>query len=274
MPTATAHVLDVPGARLHYEVQGSGPVLLMIPGGAADSGMFAAISPLMATDHTVVTYDPRGLSRSADGDDGRPITVEGQADDAAALLAEVGGGPAQVFGNSGGAITGLSLVVRHPGAVRALVAHEPPLVHLLPDATEITAAGERQLEIYHRDGPMAAMIAFLRDIGIIPAAAPAGPPDPEQQAAMAPMVAAFDVFFGRMHASIGAFRPDLDALRASDTRIVVAGGTTSQGQMAQRAGAAFAEALGTPLVQVPGDHGGFAGEAESFAPALRAALPS
>ena len=62
--TPAAGTLDVPGARLHYTVTGSGPLLLTIPGGAADGGMFAALATLLPTDRTVVTYDPRGLSAS------------------------------------------------------------------------------------------------------------------------------------------------------------------------------------------------------------------
>ena len=273
MPT-TVRTLDVAGARLHYEVRGAGPLLMMIPGGPADGGMFDAIAPLLATDHTVLTYDPRGLTRSAAGDDGRPITVDGQADDAFALLTEVGGGPAAVFANSGGAITGLSLVARHPGAVHTLVAHEPPLTHLLPDAGAADRQGAADLEVYRREGPAAAMMSFLRGIGMAPPEGdgPAGPPDPEQQRAMAGMIANFDVFFGRMYESIDAFRPDREALRVSPTRIVVAGGTTSRGQLAERAAVAFAEWLDTPLERLPGDHGGFAGEAAAFAPALRAVL--
>jgi pimeloyl-ACP methyl ester carboxylesterase len=55
--------LDVPGARLHYEVQGTGPALMLI-GHPLDSSGFAAIAPLLADDHTVVIYDPRGFGRS------------------------------------------------------------------------------------------------------------------------------------------------------------------------------------------------------------------
>lgn len=45
--------------------------------------------------------------------------------------------PALVFGSSGGAVTGLALATRHPEQVRTLVAHEPPLVEVLPDAEQV-----------------------------------------------------------------------------------------------------------------------------------------
>jgi uncharacterized protein (TIGR02246 family) len=56
--------LDVPGARLYYEVAGSGPVLLLIPGGAADAGDFARIIGPLSGNYSVITFDPRGISRS------------------------------------------------------------------------------------------------------------------------------------------------------------------------------------------------------------------
>lgn len=265
--TPAAGTLDVPGARLHYTVTGSGPLLLTIPGGAADGGMFAALAPLLAPDRTVVTYDPRGLSASSVADPTAEITVAVQVADALALLEALGDGPADVLASSGGALTALDLVARQPGVVRTLVAHEPPLVHLLPDADEHARNGRAVRAVYRDQGVYPAFAAFLASIGALPPGVPAPP-----QEAVAQFLPNFDVFLGRMWDSIHAFRPDVDALRRSGTRIVVAGGTASVGQPAQRAAAAFAEALGVPLRQVPGDHGGFAQEPAAFTAALREIL--
>jgi pimeloyl-ACP methyl ester carboxylesterase len=106
--TKTA-TLKVPGASLYYEVTGSGPMLLMIPGAPADAGAFAAIAAQLADRYTVATYDWRGSSRSPldeppDLSDGLPIQVQG--DDAGHLLAALADGPAYVLGCSGGALTG------------------------------------------------------------------------------------------------------------------------------------------------------------------------
>ena len=265
--TPTAGTLDVPGARLRYTVLGSGPLLLTIPGGAADGGMFAALAALLASDHTVVTYDPRGLSASTVTDTQAAITVADQADDALALLDALGDGPVDVLASSGGALTALDLVARHPGRVRTLVAHEPPLVYLLPDADEQARNGRAVKDVYGAEGVYPAFAAFLASIGVLPPGAPAPP-----QVAVAEFLPNFDVFVGRMWDSIHAFRPDVDALRRSGTRIVVAGGSASVGQPAHRAAAALAELLGVPLRQVPGDHGGFAQEPEAFAAELRRIL--
>jgi clorobiocin/coumermycin A biosynthesis protein CloN7/CouN7 len=60
------------------------------------------------------------------------------------------------------------------------------------------------------------------------------------------------------------YRPDIQALRAASTRVVVAGGATSTGQLANRTAVALAEQLGTRGVDFPGDHGGFLAFPEQF----------
>jgi predicted phage tail protein len=49
---------------------------------------------------------------------------------------------------------------------------------------------------------------------------------------------------------------------------VVAAGTTSKGQLANRAAVELAAQLGTPVVEFPGDHGGFAALPEQFGQVL------
>ena len=112
--TITTHTLHVPGARLNYEVRGAGPVVLVI-GSPMASAEFAPLADALATAHTVVTYDPRGIAASSIDDPEQDSTPELRADDVAALLDAVGAESADVFGSSGGAVTGLALVAKHPG---------------------------------------------------------------------------------------------------------------------------------------------------------------
>src|SRR5215210_2900577 len=109
----TTHHLAVPGGKLYYEVRGSGPLLLAI-GQPMTSGLFAPLADLLATDHTVVTYDPHGLGESTVDDPSLAVTAEVEADDLAEIIGAVGGGPADVFASSGGAIAGLALATRNP----------------------------------------------------------------------------------------------------------------------------------------------------------------
>ena len=139
----TTHILDTAGADIAFDVHGplptadGRPPLFMIgqPMDASGFGTLASYFP----DRTVVTYDPRGLGRSTrkDGRVDNAPTV--QADDVHAVIEALGAGPVEMFASSGGAVTALALVAAYPDDVSSLVAHEPPLIPVLPDA----AAAER-----------------------------------------------------------------------------------------------------------------------------------
>lgn len=266
MTPATSHTLDVPGARLYYEVQGSGPVLMLIghPMGLAG---FASVAPLLAEHYTVVTYDPRGFGRSTIEDraqDGEPDVL---ADDVRRVLEAVGPGPAHVFGSSGGAVTGLALVARFPAHVATLVAHEPPVALLLPEADEAAAGMHEIYDTYFESGSRAAWRKFGAFTGL-----DTGPEDPDPPPLSAEEVATNERFFEHGLLTIALYQPDLDALHAAPTRLVVAGGTASRGQFPQRTAVALAERLGLPLMDFPGGHVGFITEPEEFAAVLRRAL--
>lgn len=64
MTEPTVGTLRVNGATLHYEVRGQGPLLLLIPGGTGGAASLATVAADLADTYTVVTYDPRGMSRS------------------------------------------------------------------------------------------------------------------------------------------------------------------------------------------------------------------
>jgi clorobiocin biosynthesis protein CloN7 len=149
-------------------------MLIGLPG---DSVGFASIAPLLASDYTVVTYDPRGLSRSTIEDSSQDASPGLIADDVHRLLTVVSTKPAHVFGSSGGAITGLALATAHPGQIRTLVAHEPPLAELLPDREQMLAAIDEVYDAYRTQGPAAAWPKFFAATGINPPAAADGAGD-------------------------------------------------------------------------------------------------
>jgi clorobiocin biosynthesis protein CloN7 len=252
-----AQTLDVPGARLYYERQGAGPLLLMI-GSPMDSTGFAGLASALAGQYTVVTYDPRGLGNSSREDTTQDVTPGEQADDVHRLLSALGGEPADVFGSSGGAVVGLALVTAHPGQVRTLVAHEPPVVELLPDRSQVRAQIEDIYDTYRAEGADKAMQKFMAHAGLRPPAqeadAPRWEPSPEQ---VARMRATTGQFLAHLIRPTTRYQPDIEALRAASTRIVVAAGATSKGQLANRAAVALAGQLGATVVDFPGDHGGF-----------------
>ncbi len=112
-----------------YKTRGTGPVLLMLQGGAGDADGSDALASHLADRYTVVTYDRRGLFRSPLDDAAGPSGTETHSDDAHRILAALTREPAFIFGSSLGALVGLDLVSTHPGQVRLLVAHGAPAAH-------------------------------------------------------------------------------------------------------------------------------------------------
>lgn len=264
--TAQPHTLKAPGATLYYETAGSGPVLLMIPGGPADAGMFAGLAGELADRYTVVAVDPRGNSRSTF--DGEPVEqdLDVHGDDMARILEAVSGGPAFVFGSSGGGQIGLNLAARHPDRVEVLVAHEPPCITLLPDADKLVAQNREVVDTYRAAGIGPAMAKFAEFSGLRGGPPqPQGPIPPEQAQAMARIGGNMDYFVGHGIWPISTYRPDLAALKAGRGRVEVGVGTESAGQVAHETGLALARALGRDAIVFPGDHGGFGAHQAEFA---------
>jgi len=285
MTEPTTRTIEAPGATLTYDVRkgdSPAPVLFLIgsPMGAGGFGTLASHFP----DRTIVTYDPRGVERSTKADPASQSTPDQHADDVHRIIAELDAGPVDLFASSGGAVNALALVATHPGDVRTLVAHEPPLASILPDRDNALALNEAIHDTYMRRGFGAGMAHFIA------AVSHNGPISPEFAAQPGPDPAMFglpteddgtrtDPLLGQNMITCTHYEPDFDALRAASTRIVLGAGVQSEGQMANRGAHAVAERLGTTAVAFPSDHGGFlggeygqAGDPDAFAAKLREVL--
>jgi pimeloyl-ACP methyl ester carboxylesterase len=248
-----------------------------------DASGFAALTSHFP-DRTVVTYDPRGLGRSTRTDgraDHDPVV---QAEDVHAVIAALAAGPVDLFASSGGAVSALALVAAHPDDVATLVAHEPPLIDVLPDADQARAAQHGFQAAYDENGWGAGMAAFMvmsswegeftDDFLAQP------PPDPAQFGMPSDDDGARgDPLLSDVSNAITDYRPDVEALNAAQTRVVVALGIESERVFTGRAAAATAELLGQQATVFPSHHGGFmggefgyAGEPEAFAVKLREVL--
>lgn len=260
--------LPLPGVDLVYDVHGplpaadGRPPLLMV-GQPMDASGFQAQVALFA-DRTVVTYDPRGLGRSIRTDGGVTNEPETQAEDLHALIEALGAGPVDVFASSGGAVAALALVTAHPHDVATLVAHEPPIDAVLPDAEAVHRARIAYTRVYQEKGwgaGMAAFIALTSWEGEITDAYLAQPaPDP----AVFGMPSEDDgrrddPLLSERSWAVPLYRPDLDALRESPTRIVIGVGEESLKVYTGRCAIALAEKLGQQATVFPSHHGGFMG---------------
>ncbi|MFD8061320.1 alpha/beta fold hydrolase [Streptomyces cyaneofuscatus] len=282
------HTLKTADADLVYDVHGplptadGRPPLFMI-GQPMDATGFAALAARSA-ERTVVTYDPRGLGRSTRRDGRDDHTPETQADDVHALIQELGAGPVEMFASSGGAVTALAVVARHPGDVTVLVAHEPPLITLTPDGSAAVRARAAVREAYEMRGWGAGMAAFVAMTSWEGEFTEAYFAQPEADPATFGMPteddgSRDDPLLSDRSWAISDHRPDVDAITAAPTRVVIAVGEESRAVQTGRTSAATAELLGQPLTVFPSHHGGFLdgefgypGKPDEFARRLREVL--
>jgi pimeloyl-ACP methyl ester carboxylesterase len=265
----TVATLRVPDARLHYEVRGEGPLVVLV-GAPMDARSFVPLAELLATGHTVLTTDPRGVNRSPVDDPDRDSTPELRADDLARLITHLDEGPAAVLGSSGGAVTALALAQSAPERVHTVVAHEPPLCELLDDRDERHAHTEEIVATHLHGDLTGAWRKFLAGAGI-------HLPEPvfEQMygGERAPQQLADEHhWFAHEIRPTTHWRPDVAALRAGTPRVVIGIGETSGGQLCDRTSTALATALDLEPTMFPGGHIGFVEDPAGFATRLNAVL--
>ncbi|MFC9295047.1 alpha/beta fold hydrolase [Streptomyces sp. NPDC057011] len=276
MTAPTTGSLRVNGATLHYEVRGQGPLLLLIPGGTGGAASFDGVADGLAAEYTVATYDPRGMSRSTLDDPEAEQSVAEHAADAFRMLELLSpGDPARVFGSSSGAIAALHLLTVHPERVERLVAHEPPVVEVLPDAAEHRAFIARVQETLRTQGLMPAMAVFaagLKKDGDAPEPRAEVKLPPEAAARIERTMANLPYFVGRIVPSFMSYTPDTHRLETLSDRLVLACGQDSRGELPYRPAAFLAERLGTELLHFPGGHTGLTTHPAEFGEALRKAF--
>lgn len=270
-PTKRTGHLKVPGTELYYDVRGSGPPLLMIHGGVGDSGAFAAITPHLAKHFTVIRYDRRGNSRSRLTGPPAPMRVPQQSDDAAQVVDRFSDEPPYVFGSSGGAIVALELAARYGANLRTVVAHEPPVSEVLPDAERWRRAYEETYQTYQDHGTADGFAKFM--------AIDPGQVDPEGEITAYPE----DPEFGRRIQPNQEFmlayemlpfihyQPRIAALKKLGERLVVGVGHY-KAKMMTRVCTTLAKSTGARLVEFPGDHTGYMPHPEEFDTKLREVL--
>jgi pimeloyl-ACP methyl ester carboxylesterase len=265
--TATANRIRIGSVEFYCETRGSGSGLLLVPGAGGDSGQYDSLAAALATTHRVVTYDRRSCSRSTRPAQWATTSVEEQADDAAGLIAALGVGPMDVFGNSTGALIALCLAQRAPSAVSRLVVHEPALMSVLEDPDLAMAIVQPVIaEGMEHGGMEGGAEAFLRFAG--------GPAyDRIPTDAIARILNNAEVLFVAEFGAFASWAPDPAALSTSPVAISV----LSSGRTAPffvEAAQWVARHVGATVATAPGGHMGFLEDPQTFADLVRRSLDS
>jgi pimeloyl-ACP methyl ester carboxylesterase len=284
----TTHHLQTAEADIAYDVHGPLPTVdgrapLFMIGQPVTASGFATLASHFP-DRTVVTYDPRGLGRSGRRDGRVDHVPTVQAGDVHAVIEALDAGPVEVFASSGGAVTALDLVATRLDDVVTLVAHEPPLIPVLPDAEAAERALGGVRDVYEARGSGAGMAAFIAmtswrgeftdEYFSQPTPDPAtfGMPTEDDGSRDDPVLSDRATL-------VSGYRPDIDALAAAPTRVVIAVGEESMSTFTGRAAVATAALLGQQATVFPSHHRGFlggefgyAGQPEAFASKLREVL--
>jgi pimeloyl-ACP methyl ester carboxylesterase len=260
-------ILPVPGAQVSYEMSGSGPLLLLIPGASGTGESFRSLVSHLNTQYQVVIYDRRGFSRShLDGPQAYSHRLATDADDVRRLIEHLTSQPVAIFGNSSGALVTLEVLIRFPERVQIVIAHEPPIVSLLPDAGEWLSFFDGVYETSRTQGVSAAMHQFAsRVLGNID----------HQILERALREHANEYTLSNagywMEHEVRQYPRaefDLTKLSAHAERIVLAGGRDSHEQMTYQPNTVLARLFGCDIIDFPGGHLGFLSFPVEFAKAL------
>jgi pimeloyl-ACP methyl ester carboxylesterase len=265
-------VMDANGTTLYYERRGNGPAVVLVSGATGDAGHWTGVAKILSAEHTVVTYDRRGNSRSPSPPGWTATTLDEQADDAAALIKVLDLDRPIVLGTSAAAGIVANLALRHPATVRAVIFHEPLFPSGVTDIDAVQAGRRAVIEngLAH-GGPRGAIEAFLRSVAgdeVYDSLAPAlrdrllGNAEVLMRVELAPFV---------------AYEPapeEWDGLRVG--RAVAAGAGSRRpdapGHWRHESAQALADRLATDLVALPGGHMGYLDDPQAFAEGLRPVL--
>lgn len=262
MPT-----LQLAGVDLHYETLGSGPLLLLITGADGRGSSWKPLAQELSAKYTVAYYDRRGFSQSViTGAQNYADRLATDAADAAALVSllspDVG---ATVIGSSSGAIVAINLLLKCPGKVLKLVCHEPPAFGALEPP--MRAQGEGMVnhiyDIYRKSGPIAAMEVFTSGLAV-------GQEGALMRSLMHPghsheMRANTQFWFEFELRQYPCSKIDTDGLVALKEKFVPAAGVESGDTVGVAPIASLANAVGKPILRLPGGHLGFVSDPKPWA---------
>lgn len=268
------------GDELYYEVRGEGQPLLLIPGGGGDGASYALIADILADEFKVITYDRRANARSTMNEP-QNFEISQQSRDAVAVLVAVGETSAFVFGNSSGAVIAPDMAKTQPHAVRAIVAHEPPLARVHRNARQWQRFFAGVYATAFPFGATVAMVRFALGIGVdfsfwrTAKVAKAMRANRQKSGERYLNRAAAIAFFVEQELlPVTNYLPDVETIRRNRVKVFMAAGKRSLDKKRFYAETAriLSERLGCDMVTFPGHHASFVDMPEQWATTLRAVL--
>jgi len=266
------------GDDLYYEVRGQGPPLLLIPPAGGDGWLYASIAELLADTYKVITYDRRANARST-GHAPQNFEISQQSRDAVAVLRAVGEPSAFVVGNSSGAVIALDMAKTQPQAVRAVVAHEPPVARLHPQAKKWQRFFARVYLTALRFGSTLAALRFILGIQVpvrrlIAANREVNRHRQRSGEHYISAKDAIDVLLKQELLGVTNYLPDAELIKQNGVRVFMAVGEWAKRRQTWFAQTTYilAEQFGCELVTFPGHHAAFMDMPMEWAATLRRVL--
>jgi pimeloyl-ACP methyl ester carboxylesterase len=266
------------GDQLYYEVRGQGQPLLMIPPGGGDGWQYAFVADILADEYKVITFDRRANARSTMNDP-QNFTISQQSRDAVAVLRAVGEQSAFVFGNSSAAVIALDMAKTQPEATRAVIAHEPPLARLHPNAKKWQRFFAGVYSMAFRFGSSLAALRFMLGVDLpmrqlIKATEASNTHRKQSSEPYIDSRIGADFLVKQELLPVTNYLPDVAVIKQNGVKVYIAIGKWAWDKKTWYAVAdqVLAQKLGSEPVIFPGHHGAFMDMPDEFAASLRSIL--
>ena len=223
---------------LAYDIQGKGPVVVLITGSNLDRRMWAREAEWLAPRFTVVRYDLR-----AHGQSSLPETPFNHVDDLFALLDELEIPQATLIGLSAGAVTALDAALQAPDRVERMVLAGPGISGFVPKE-QPAFVGDLMAALKERDFKKAGEVLLKTPIFAAPA---------ESQALVRQMVMENDRLWTVPREMMKPpARPAIDRLESVKTPTLVLVGEHDVAASRDQAALLAKRVPGARLIMVPG----------------------
>ena len=115
---------NVNGTNLYYEEYGTGPAVMLTPGGRNDTNGLRPVAALLSPHCRVILHDRRNCGKSDIVIGGELSEQHAWGEEMAGLLKQIGAAPAYLIGGSAGSRTSITVAVRHPEVVKGIYVWE------------------------------------------------------------------------------------------------------------------------------------------------------